>query len=64
MSAMAQRYPSAGVRLVWLVWPRHLHIAAWRPGAHQPVPALNVGENHDGLDVLPDFTYPLARLVG
>jgi Uma2 family endonuclease len=62
MAAKAQRYLAAGVRLVWLIWPKYQQVDVWRPGANQAVQTLNLGESLDGLDVLPGFTYPLARL--
>jgi hypothetical protein len=34
----------------------------WRPGSDQPVATLNIGDQINGVDVLPGFTYPLARL--
>lgn len=58
----ARRYLEAGVRLVWVVWPKYSQVDVWRPGADQPVATLNLGEQLDGLDVLPGFTYPLSRL--
>ena len=63
MSAKAQRYLAAGVRLVWVIWPKYKQVDVWQPGASQPVATLNIGESLDGLDVLPGFTYPLARLL-
>ncbi len=62
MNAKALRYLAAGVRLVWLVWPRHQQVEVWRPGSTAPVATLGLGETLDGLDVVPGFTYPLARL--
>jgi Uma2 family endonuclease len=62
MSAKAQRYLAAGVRLVWVIWPKDKQVDVWRPGATQPVASLSIGESLDGLNVLPGFTYPLARL--
>ncbi len=64
MADKAQRYLAAGVRLVWVVWPKYSQVDVWRPGSDQPVATLNVDDQLDGLDVLPGFTYPLARLFG
>jgi Uma2 family endonuclease len=62
MAAKAQRYLAAGVRLAWLIWPKYQQVDVWRPGAAQPIQTLAIGDQLDGLDVLPGFTYPLARL--
>lgn len=62
MAAKALYYLRAGVRLVWVVWPRLKQVDVWRPGTEQPVATLNVADSLDGLDVLPGFAYPLADL--
>jgi Uma2 family endonuclease len=62
MEAKARRYLAAGVRLVWLVWPKSQQVDVWRPGADQPIATLTLADALDGLDVLPGFSYPLARL--
>jgi Uma2 family endonuclease len=62
MAAKARLYLAAGVRLVWIVWPKYQQVDVWRPGADQPLATLEIGAALDGLDVLPGFTYPLADL--
>jgi Uma2 family endonuclease len=62
MAAKAKRYLAAGVRLVWVVWPKYRQVDVWRAGEDQPGTTLNLGDTLDGLDVLPGFSYPLARL--
>ena len=62
MAAKAKRYLDAGVRLVWIVWPKSQQVDVWRPGAAQPVATLTSGDLLDGLDVLPGFMYPVASL--
>jgi Uma2 family endonuclease len=62
MGEKAQRYLAAGVRLVWIVWPKSRQVDVWRPGAAQPVATLGPGDVLDGLDVLPGFTHPVADL--
>ena len=55
----------AGVRLVWIIWPKRREVDVWRTdaaGAPQLVATLKHGDALDGLDVLPGFTYPLADL--
>ncbi len=62
MAAKARRYLAAGVRLVWIVWPKQRQVDVWRPGADQPVATLGASDSLDGMDVLPGFTHPLADL--
>lgn len=62
MAAKAKRYLEAGVRLVWIIWPKYQQVDVWRPGADEPVATLNMGDALDGLDVLPGFTYALSDL--
>lgn len=62
MAAKAKRYLDAGVRLVWIVWPKSQQVDVWRLGLAQPLATLKSGDPLDGLDVLPGFTYPLASL--
>lgn len=61
MSAKAQTYLSFGTRLVWVIWPRYKRVDVWHPGDEQPRP-LGVEDMLDGEDVVPGFTYPIARL--
>jgi len=62
MGTKAQRYLDAGVRLVWVVWPRWQQVDVWRPGDTRPSATSSVGDTLDGLDVVPGFTYPVAKL--
>jgi Uma2 family endonuclease len=67
MKDKAERYIKAGVRLVWVVWPKRQQVDVWRPdaaGVARIVTTLkaSTGDTLDGLDVLPGFTYPLADL--
>jgi len=61
MSAKAQLYLAFGTRLVWVVWPRYQRVDVWRPGDDQPTP-LGMDDTLSGEDVVPGFTYPIARL--
>jgi Uma2 family endonuclease len=62
MAAKARQWLDAGVRLAWIVWPKTKQVDVWRPG--QATTTLKLGDNLDGLDVLPGFTYSLAELFG
>lgn len=64
MTAKMQRWIAAGVRLGWLVWPKSQQVDVWRAGSTQPELTLSVGDALDGMDVLPGFSYALARLFG
>jgi len=61
MAAKAQLYLTFGTRLVWVIWPRYKRIDVWRPGDETPT-TLGVDDVLDGEDVVPGFTYPIARL--
>ncbi len=60
MSAKARRYLAASTRLVWIVYPRWRQVDVWRP--NQSTTTLGDGDMLDGLDVVPGFTYPIAKL--
>ncbi len=61
MGAKAQLYLRFGTRLVWVIWPRYKRVDVWRTGDDTPTP-LGVDDTLDGEDVVPGFTYPIARL--
>jgi Uma2 family endonuclease len=65
MKDKAERYVKAGVRLMWVIWPKRQQVDVWRPdsaGAAQLTVTLKRGAALDGLDVLPGFTLPLTEL--
>jgi Uma2 family endonuclease len=65
MGEKAQRHLDAGVRLVWIIWPKRREVDVWQSdaaGVPQLMTTLKRGDALDGLDVLPGFTYPLADL--
>jgi len=62
MIERAEMWLSAGVRLVWIIWPQFKQVEVWRPGSHTPVATLGVTDTLDGLDVVPGFTCSVARL--
>ena len=61
MGAKAQLYLQFGTRLVWVIWPRYKRVDVWRAGEDRPAP-LGLEDTLDGEDVVPGFTYPIARL--
>lgn len=62
MAAKARLWLHAGVRFVWLVWPGLRQVDVWRPGADEAVATLNEADMLDGMDVVPGFTLPVARI--
>ena len=61
MGAKAQLYLRFGTRLVWVIWPRYKRVDVWRSSDETPIPR-GVDDTLDGEDVIPGFTYPIARL--
>ncbi len=61
MGTKAKTYLAFGTRLVWVIWPRYKRVDVWHPGDDAPI-ALGVSDTLDGEDVVPGFTYPIARL--
>jgi len=61
MGRKAQRYLKAGTRLVWIVYPQWQTVDVWSPGKQKPM-TLGVTDALSGGEVLPGFTYPIARL--
>ena len=61
MGAKALLYLAFGTRLVWVIWPRYRRVDVWHPGDETPTP-LGIDDLLDGEDVIPGFTYPVARL--
>jgi len=62
LDAKAQRYLAAGTRLVWIIWPQRQQVDVWHPGDAAPTATLGSDETLDGEDIVPGFTYPVARL--
>lgn len=62
LTAKAQRYLAAGVRLVWIIWPQRGRVDVWRPGDIRPSNTLEITGMLDGLEVVPGFTFPVAAL--
>jgi len=61
MAAKARLYLTFGTRLVWIIWPRYRRIDVWHPGDETPK-VQGVDDVLTGEDVVPGFTYPIARL--
>jgi Uma2 family endonuclease len=61
MGAKAKTYLRFGTRLVWIIWPRYKRMDVWHPGDEAPT-ALGIEDTLDGEDVVPGFTYRVARL--
>lgn len=61
LSDKARAWLKAGVRLVWVIWPKRHIVDVWQPGASSPV-TLDIDATLDGGDVLPRFSYALADL--
>lgn len=64
MAERSKEWLKAGVRLVWVIWPETRRVQVWRSGKRVPVALLGEEESLDGLDVVPGFTFPVARLFG
>ncbi|WIG59210.1 MAG: hypothetical protein OJF49_001957 [Ktedonobacterales bacterium] len=62
LAEKARAWLEAGARLVWVVWPESEQVDVWLPGQDEPVETLRAGDNLDGRDVAPGFTYPVANL--
>lgn len=62
MAKKAQLFLAWGTRLVWVIWPGRRQVDVWRPGADRPTATLGVGDQLDGLDVVPGFAFPVADL--
>ncbi len=62
MDAKARRYLRGGTGLVWVVWPERRQVDVWHHDDHAPVGTLGDRDQLDGLDVVPGFTLPVARL--
>jgi len=59
MTKQANRYLSAGTRLVWVVYPKWNEIDIFQPG--RAPQTLKAEQQIDGGEVLPGFTHPIAR---
>jgi Uma2 family endonuclease len=62
LAVKAQRWLTAGTRLVWVVWPDQQQVDVWRPGQSAPVQTRSIGDSLDGEEIIPGFRYPTAEL--
>ncbi len=61
MAAKARTYLNGGTSLVWVLWPQSKHIDVWHAGQlAAPAVALHSGDQLDGENVLPGFSYPIT----
>ena len=58
----AKMWLSSGVRLVWIIWPQSKQVEVWQPVGGTPTAILSITDTLDGLNVVPGFTFPVARL--
>jgi len=63
MDAKARRYLRGGTTLVWVAWPARRQVDVWHRDDRAPVATLDDRDHLDGLDVVPGFTLPVARLL-
>lgn len=61
MAVKAKLYLGFGTRMVWVVGPRYERVDVWHPHDERPTPH-GVEDTLHGEDVVPGFTYPIARL--
>ncbi len=61
LAKKAKTYLAFGTRLVWVIRPRHNRVDVWHPGNDAPT-VQGIEDTLDGEDVVPSFTYPIARL--
>lgn len=63
IQAKVQDYLDAGVRLIWLVYPKNQTVIEYQPPASvRYIRLIRGDEVLTGGEVLPGFAYPLARL--
>jgi Uma2 family endonuclease len=62
MAAKASLYLTAGVRLLWIVWPAARAVDVWLPGGEEPVARLAATDALDGMDVVPGFVHTVGDL--
>jgi len=61
MADKARVWLAHGAALVWVVWPRRREVDVWRPGQTAAALTLAEGAMLQGEDVLPGFSFPIAR---
>jgi Uma2 family endonuclease len=55
-----QDYLKAGVRLIWLVYPKSKTVVEYR--SNTQIRQLDINQNLEGGEIIPGFSYPLADL--
>lgn len=64
MAERSRMWLEAGTRLIWVIWPETRRVQVWQSGKDIPTKILSEADHLDGLDVVPGFTYSVARLFG
>jgi Uma2 family endonuclease len=62
MAVKASLYLTAGVRLLWIVWPAARAVDVWLPGGEEPVARLEATDALDGMDVVPGCVHTVGDL--
>jgi Uma2 family endonuclease len=62
LAGKARAWLQAGVRLVWVVWPKQRVVDVWLAGNERTHATLGVDGTIDGGEVVPGFSYPVAAL--
>lgn len=62
LAEKARLWLVAGVRLIWVIWPEEEAVDVWMPSQPGPLRTLRAGDQLDGMEVVPGFSYPIADL--
>lgn len=62
MAEKARLWLIAGVRLVWVIWPFEQTVDVWMPSQPELIQTLRAGDQLDGQEIAPGFSYPIADL--
>lgn len=62
IQAKVRRYQAAGVKIIWVINPAKKSIEIYQPGQLEPVNVLGETEILDGGELIPGFTYSIAKL--
>lgn len=62
MAAKARQYLTAGVRVVWIIWPSRREVDLWRAGSSEPIATLQATDQLAEPDLLPGFAIQVVEL--